>query len=124
MALKHHTTLKAWPDYFSAIHEHMAHAGGIQPSQDIEDGGLPATGMPDDANELTLVQRERHIGKDRLGGHKSLAQFFNFEKSVHQQQSELVLFHISHRFLQLTKHHVQQHAHNADDQNGKDHIGE
>jgi hypothetical protein len=68
MALEHHTALKARPRHLALVHEHMAAAGRLQSCQRIEDGGLAAAGVADDADELAAFDGEVHILEHRFGG--------------------------------------------------------
>ncbi len=75
MTLEHHAALQAGAGNFTAVHEDVAGSGRVQPRQHVQDGGLAAARMADDADELAAVQRERHIGEHRLGGDVGLAEF-------------------------------------------------
>jgi hypothetical protein len=53
---------------FAAVHEGVAGAGFFQPGQHVEDGGLAAAGVADDADELALVDVEVDVVEHRQVG--------------------------------------------------------
>jgi hypothetical protein len=68
-------SMKTWPD-----------AGAVQSGQHVEDGGLAAAGVADDADELALADGEGHVGEHRLGRAgwcEVFAEPFDLEESLH-----------------------------------------
>ena len=58
VALKHHAAVEAGAAHLATVHEGVARRGFFESGQHIEDGGLAAAGVADDANELALVDVE------------------------------------------------------------------
>jgi hypothetical protein len=137
MALEHHAALQAGARHLAAVHEHMAAGGRVQPGQHVQDGGLAATRVADDADELAAGEREADTSANTgLAGTKALASpsifrkpcmagsFFGAVASTARWSSMLrwitgqarddTSLHIGHQLLQLAEHQVQQHAHHAD----------
>ena len=67
MPLEDHASLEPRAVDFAAVHEDEAGRGRLEPGQHIEDGGLAATGVADDADELAACNREIDILEDRHG---------------------------------------------------------
>src|SRR5437588_748193 len=64
VALEHHATLERRPRDLAAVHDHHAVGGAVEAGQDVEDRGLAAAGMADDADELALLDRKVHALED------------------------------------------------------------
>ena len=61
MALKHHGAIKRWAGDGLAIHNHRAIIRRFKPGQDIQDGGLAAARMPNQADEFATCDAEPDI---------------------------------------------------------------
>jgi hypothetical protein len=86
VALEHHAALQAGAAYLAVFHKDVARRGAVQPGQHIEDGGLAAARVADDADELALADGEGHVGKHRprgQGGAEVFAEPFDLEESLH-----------------------------------------
>src|SRR5262245_30512175 len=64
MVLEYHAAIEARSGYLGAVHHHRAAACMIQAREDVEDRGLAAAGMPDDADELAARDRKIHALED------------------------------------------------------------
>ena len=65
VALEDHRAVETGAFDGLAVDDHGAFAGGIQPGQDVEHGGLAAAGMPDHAGELAARHRQPQILEHR-----------------------------------------------------------
>src|SRR5665647_345912 len=61
MPLEYHAPIQAGPGDFAAVHDHDARARLIQAGEHVEDGGLAAAGMADDADELAAVDVKAYV---------------------------------------------------------------
>ena len=85
VALEYHAAVEAGPPDFAAVHEGLAGTGFVEPGQHVEDGGLAAAGVADDADELALVDVEVDVLEHRfvgnaIGRRKDLLQVFDGEE--------------------------------------------
>jgi hypothetical protein len=48
-----------------AVDRHRPRIGDEEPQDELEDGGLPGTGFPDDCHRLAMPRRERDVLEDR-----------------------------------------------------------
>src|SRR5262245_66583429 len=68
MALEDDGAVEARAADLAAADEDVAVGRRLQPGQDVEDRGLAAAGMPDQAHELALLDREVHVLEYRGDG--------------------------------------------------------
>ena len=78
MTLEHHAAIQAGAFDFAPVHEHIAVGSLIQSGQHVEDGGLAAAGVADNADELAFVETEVDVFKhgDILGAARRGKDFF------------------------------------------------
>lgn len=65
MALKDHPALERRPGKFTPSHDRHAGSRLIQSGQNVQYGGLAATGMPQHTHELALAHVEVHVLEHR-----------------------------------------------------------
>ena len=95
MTLEHHTALQARAGHFPTIHEDKALGRFFKSGEDIEDGGLAASRMADDADKLTLGDAEVHALEDgqRLAAslrREALGESFDPQESIGRAHSRHV----------------------------------
>ena len=81
LTLEHHAAVQAGPGHLALVHEDMAGAGRFQPRQHVQDGGLAAAAVADDADALAGRDAEVDAVEHRLGSAGvGLGQGFEAEK--------------------------------------------
>ena len=64
VTLEHHATVERRPGDFAPVHDDRAGRGRVQAGEDVQDRGLAAAGMADDADELAFLHAEVHALED------------------------------------------------------------
>jgi hypothetical protein len=73
VTLEDHAALERGTCDLPTAHDHAALGRLVQSGQDVQDGGLAASGVADDAGELTLLDPEEDVFEDREVGRSACA---------------------------------------------------
>src|SRR3989344_2748539 len=87
VVLKDHTAVERGPGNFAPVHNHCARARLVEPGENIQDRGLAATGLADDAHKLAFLDREvdllEHGERNAvLRARIAACEVFNFEEAI------------------------------------------
>src|SRR5450631_4748896 len=92
VTLEHHATFEAGSHDFAAVHDHRAGACLLETGEHVENSGLAAAGMADDADEFAAFDAEADVlehGDCRSARHIRirLGQLCHIEKGGHVRYS-------------------------------------